>query len=135
MSWGVGADGKLQGYLAHKKRGPRGGGRFFMIEVPQQNGLKACPRERTLFTNTTGAKVGTRPRPGFGVRSRKHGLSTEQFPVSAYAGNSKNLKDLNGSVGGHEPRGRARHRAVVQLIPPLISHVLGGLVRMVRELL
>ena len=25
---------------------------------------------------------------------RKHGLSTEQFPVSAYAGNSKNLKDL-----------------------------------------
>ena len=25
---------------------------------------------------------------------RKHGLSTEQFPVSAYAGSSKNLKDL-----------------------------------------
>jgi len=25
---------------------------------------------------------------------RKHGLSTEQFPVSAYIGCSKNLKDL-----------------------------------------
>ena len=25
---------------------------------------------------------------------RKHGLSTEQFPVSAYGGSSKNLKDL-----------------------------------------
>ena len=29
---------------------------------------------------------------------RKHGLSTEQFPVSAYAGSSKNLKDPK--VGG-----------------------------------
>ena len=26
---------------------------------------------------------------------RKHGLSTEQFPVSAYIGSSKNIKDLN----------------------------------------
>ena len=26
--------------------------------------------------------------------SRKHGLSTEKFPVSAYVGSSKNLKDL-----------------------------------------
>jgi len=25
---------------------------------------------------------------------RKHGLSTEQFPVSAYVGSSKNLKDI-----------------------------------------
>ena len=25
---------------------------------------------------------------------RKHGLSTEQVPVSAYVGSSKNLKDL-----------------------------------------
>ena len=25
---------------------------------------------------------------------RKHGLSTEQYPVSAYVGSSKNLKDL-----------------------------------------
>ena len=25
---------------------------------------------------------------------RKHGLSTKQFPVSAYVGSSKNLKDL-----------------------------------------
>ena len=25
---------------------------------------------------------------------RKHGLSTEQFPVSAYVGSSKNLKNL-----------------------------------------
>jgi len=28
--------------------------------------------------------------------ARKHGLSTEQFPVSAYVGSSKNLKDLKG---------------------------------------
>ena len=27
-------------------------------------------------------------------RGGKHGLSTEQFPVSAYVGSSKNLKDL-----------------------------------------
>ena len=27
---------------------------------------------------------------------RKHGLSTEQFPVSAYVGSSKNQKDLTG---------------------------------------
>ena len=26
--------------------------------------------------------------------ARKHGFSTEQFPVSAYVGSSKNLKDL-----------------------------------------
>ena len=25
---------------------------------------------------------------------RKHGLSTKQFPVAAYVGSSKNLKDL-----------------------------------------
>ena len=36
---------------------------------------------------------------------RKHGLSTERFPVSAYGGSSKNLKDLkrrnrNGRPGG-----------------------------------
>ena len=29
-----------------------------------------------------------------GVVERKHGLSTEQVPVSAYVGSSKNLKDL-----------------------------------------
>ena len=28
------------------------------------------------------------------MAGRKHGLSTEQFPVSAYVGSSKNLKDL-----------------------------------------
>jgi hypothetical protein len=27
---------------------------------------------------------------------RNHGVSTEQVPVSAYTGSSKNLKDLNG---------------------------------------
>ena len=27
-------------------------------------------------------------------QERKHGLFTEQFPVSAYVGSSKNLKDL-----------------------------------------
>ena len=29
---------------------------------------------------------------------RKHGLFTEQFPVSVYAGSSKNLKDLVSEV-------------------------------------
>ena len=29
-----------------------------------------------------------------GPKGRKHGLSTEQVPVSAYVGSSKNLKDL-----------------------------------------
>ena len=29
--------------------------------------------------------------------ARKHGFSTEQFPVSAYVGSSKNLKNLKGS--------------------------------------
>jgi len=33
-----------------------------------------------------------------GFEERKHGLYTEQFPVSAYVGSSKNLKDLKGSV-------------------------------------
>ena len=33
------------------------------------------------------------------VRIRKHGLSTEQFPVSAYVGSSKNLKDLKEDGG------------------------------------
>jgi len=28
------------------------------------------------------------------LKDRKHGLSTEQFPVSVYVGSSKNLKDL-----------------------------------------
>ena len=28
------------------------------------------------------------------LTERKHGLSTQQFPVSAYVGSSKNLKDL-----------------------------------------
>ena len=47
---------------------------------------------------------GSRPKAGLSVRrrslkglmgsERKHGLSKEQFPVSAYVGSSKNLKDL-----------------------------------------
>ena len=32
--------------------------------------------------------------PLYAHTERKHGLSTEQFPVSAYVGSSKNLKDL-----------------------------------------
>jgi hypothetical protein len=33
---------------------------------------------------------------GTSLWGEKHGLSTEQFPVSAYAGSSKNLKDPKG---------------------------------------
>ena len=32
---------------------------------------------------------------------RKHALSTEQLPVSAYVGSSKNLKDLEGGKGDY----------------------------------
>ena len=42
-----------------------------------------------------------------GVSERKRGLSTEQFPVSAYVGSPKNLKDLRartGSVDLPKPR-------------------------------
>ena len=35
------------------------------------------------------------------IRPSSHGLSTEQFPVSAYVGSSKNLKDLKDA---HRPR-------------------------------
>ena len=31
-------------------------------------------------------------------KERKHGLYTEQFPVSAYVGSSKNLKDLKDNI-------------------------------------
>jgi len=32
----------------------------------------------------------------------RHGLFTEQFPVSAYVGSSKDLKDLNDLTGFHD---------------------------------
>ena len=32
--------------------------------------------------------------PLYSAVPRKHGLSTEQYPVTAYVGSSKNLKDL-----------------------------------------
>ena len=35
---------------------------------------------------------------GLMLSERKHGLSTEQVPVSAYVGSSKNLKDLKGTL-------------------------------------
>ena len=48
---------------------------------------------------------------GFGMTlepllgTRKHGLSTEQFPVCAYVGSSKNLKDLKELSRSHTWRG------------------------------
>jgi len=39
---------------------------------------------------------------GADVIERKHGLSTEQVPVSAYVGSSKNLKDLKMALGACE---------------------------------
>ena len=51
-----------------------------------------------VFAKQDGVLGERRIQPGFAgglMRSeRKHGLSTEQFPVSAYVGSSKNLKDL-----------------------------------------
>ena len=38
--------------------------------------------------------VGVPLAPATGGGARKHGLSTDQFPVSAYVGGSKNRKDL-----------------------------------------
>ena len=39
------------------------------------------------------------------IVEREHGLSTEQFPVSAYVGSSKNIKELKTILKG----GRANH--------------------------
>ena len=51
---------------------------------------------------------------------RKHGLSTAQFPVSAYAGSSKNLKDLKDDLStfrhlqGYLAYKQARHLRTLQ---------------------
>ena len=60
---------------------------------------------------------------------KKHGLSTEQFPVSAYIGSSKDLKDLKdlretqpscsrGCGGTATPRARCSRSAACRTPPP-----------------
>jgi hypothetical protein len=56
---------------------------------------------RISFSSPSGGEVGVglmweAPKH---QSTMKHGLSTEQFPVSANVGNSKNLKDLNALEG------------------------------------
>ena len=67
-----------QGYLAHQKTSP-------------MTTLHSPPTITTLHSEG-GLSPPRRARPGPGPRI--HGVSTEQFPVSSYAGSSKNLKDL-----------------------------------------
>ena len=56
---------------------------------------RARARETQTFTTTTTAAMHTLlPRLCLSRDERKHGLSSEQFSVSAYGGSSKNLKDL-----------------------------------------
>ena len=64
------------------------------------------------FTDTTMATTHSSPQRLGRSRTdeRKHGLSTEQFPVSAYAGSSKDLKDL-------KEGGRAHCKRCVQREP------------------
>ena len=84
-----------------------------------------------LRTLGAGLKQSRRPRRGEGssawraailctggpdVILRKHGLSTEQFPVSAYIGSSKNLKDLKAvhqeGIAGTKSEGSTVHRGI-----------------------
>ena len=48
----------------------------------------------------------------------KHGLSTKQFPVSAYDGSSKNLKDLKRTSRERDPMGSLKYpnRATLYLL-------------------
>jgi len=77
---GIGAIGLVP---SPQTQGGGGGGRPWAVPVGIDNGgrvgIDKCPRQGAS------APLGS---------ERKHGLSTEQFPVSAYTGSSKNLKDL-----------------------------------------
>ena len=60
---------------------------------------------------------------------RKDGLSTKQFPLSAYAGSSKNLKDLNGDlfqgsgvVPEADQNGRLSEPTIEEQVVPHLSH-------------
>ena len=50
------------------------------------------------------------------MSERKHVLFTEQFPVSAYAGSSKNLKDLKARYPCSFERGNARGGGTYRLL-------------------
>ena len=56
---------------------------------------------------------------------RKHGLSTEQFPVSAYVGSSKNLKDLKGCCNKSVNFGVIKI-GLTKLVSPTRLRELGG---------
>jgi len=60
------------------------GGRFLMSEIPLYVYILVAARAQQCPAKQA---------------ERKHGLSTEQFPVSAYVGISKNLKDLKRVTG------------------------------------
>ena len=76
----------------------RAASRRYPVSAPQQRALTslgAKSRKEPLYRSVQWFRGGlvfkARPAP---PNERKHGLSTEQFPVSAYVGSSKNLKDL-----------------------------------------
>ena len=64
--------------------------------------ISPSPPCRRAYTTTARLRAGVHRDVSAALRGRatprsshgSHGLSTEQFPVSAYAGSSKNLKDL-----------------------------------------
>jgi len=76
----------------------------FPGRVVREERVLGAQRERVLYSQPTGPNAlyhrddladRAQSRVGWGKSPLwKHGLSTEQFPVSAYVGSSKNLKDL-----------------------------------------
>ena len=70
------------------------------------------------FTGRGGPRRGGGVPPGLPCprSERKHGLSTEQFPASAYAGSSKNPKDLKDAR-----RARAREGLALKSMAPTFA--------------
>jgi hypothetical protein len=56
--------------------------------------MSEVPMYVTFCKVTPTTRTWARPRSSGHAPERKHGLSTEQFPVSTYVGSSENLKDL-----------------------------------------
>ena len=69
-------------------------GAVYTGSYPRNVGLSTTIQRQAPFLSTVVvSRPKTFPLPS-GCAERKHGLSTEQFPVSACVGSLKNLKDL-----------------------------------------
>jgi len=98
--------------------------RFALSKLRVERAKSYLPVRHTLLTyflppvTRVKAKKSSSWDRGWGLATqRKHGLSTEQFPVSAYVGSSKNLKDLK------DPKPKLQ-----RLPPPQMEEWRGGLV-------